>query len=154
MLEKTITLDVDMPASGSVTQGQLERDLIRVRKQIEDLRRSETALRGALKFYFPDSPMVTDVASSPITEETDWNDITIADGCKLIFQEVGKEWLTLADLDGELRAHGRVCNKGSVEIALKDKPEWFEWQRRGKKNVYRLKPAPKLVSVKSGDKAE
>jgi hypothetical protein len=45
----------------------------------------------------------------------------------------------LADLDTELRRRGKVCSKGSIELMLKAAPEKFEIERRGKRNVYRLK---------------
>lgn len=134
-----------MPASGSVTKEQLQRDIVRTRKEIERLRKQEAFLLGTLKLYFPDAAKELEptVLTFDVTDATDveqsLESLSIAEASEVVFRDLQNTWLTLADLDTELKRRGKVCSKGSIELMLKAANEKFQFEKRGKRNVYRLK---------------
>jgi hypothetical protein len=132
-----------MPAGGSITKEQLERDIVRTRKEIDRLKQQETNLIGTYKMYFPtyakaflDADRIN--ITLPVLEES-VESLSIAAACEVIFRDLHNQWLTLADLDNELRRREKICSKGSIEIMLKAAPQTFDVEKRGKKNYYRLK---------------
>jgi len=153
-----------MPAIGSVTKDQLERDLVRLRKQkteleatmsglrrkLESVEQHEAILQGTLDIYFPGEakvPIEPLAESLPLANgahvETapaaTLEHLSIADSCDVVFRELHNQWLPLADLDTELRQRGKICSKGSIEIALKAKPSRYQVERRGKRHFYRMR---------------
>lgn len=155
-------LDSAMPASGAITKQQLERDVVRARQEMQQIRnqaklvraQEETvermliALETTLRRYFPES----DILRQKIEEgerPASLDHLTIADACGYIFGKMGSAvWLSLADLDTELRRHNKVCNPGSIELALKNDPDRFEFEKKGKRNFYRLKDEEKVNAEK------
>ena len=134
-----------MPAGLSVTKDQFERDLMRVDQamkevesqlevlqgRLDDLKRQRDIIKGAIEMYFRGSAELPKI-------DTSLDHLSIAGACVEIFKELHNRWLSLSDLDTELRRHGKVCSKGSIEIMLKDAKEKFEVEKRGKKNFYRM----------------
>jgi hypothetical protein len=134
-----------MPAGSSVTKEQFERDLVRVDQEIneitsqmgalqcklDDLTRQRDIIKGAIEMYFRSASQLPKIESA-------LDHLSIAEACEAIFKELHNRWLSLSDLDTELRRHGKVCSKGSIEIMLKNAHGKFEVEKRGKKNFYRL----------------
>ena len=132
-----------MPAGGSITREQLQRDIVRTRKEIERLKKQDAFLLGTLKMYFPDAakemePVIVTFDAKD-AEEQALDSLSIAEASEVVFGELQNTWLTLADLDNELKRRGKVCSRGSIELMLKAAPEKFEIEKRGKRNVYRMK---------------
>jgi hypothetical protein len=135
-----------MPAGQSVTREQFERDLVRVDQEIrhaesemavqqdrlDGFKRQREIIKGAIDMYFHAAADLPEV-------DTSLNHLSIADACEVIFNELHNRWLSLSDLDTELRRHGKVCSKGSIEIMLKAAGGKYDVQKRGKRNFYRLK---------------
>jgi hypothetical protein len=132
-----------MPAGGSLTQEQIERDVVRIRNEITKLQLREVTLLGTLQEYFPKSAILRLPRDASLRDAIDdavsMEHLSIADACSVVFKDLSNAWLSLADLDMELKQRGKVCNKGSIEIMLKGEPEKFAIEKRGKRNVYRLK---------------
>lgn len=122
--------DVPYSSDGSVTKEQLERDLVRVRKQIDELQKKERSIQGVLELYF-DAPAAQQESSTSLDH------YTITDACSIVFTEEGNQWMSLAELDNELRRRGKVCSKGSIELALKNDSGRFEIEKKGKRNFFR-----------------
>jgi len=136
-------LGVEMPVTGSITQEQLQRDIVRTRKDIERLKKQEAFLLGTLKMYFPEAAKELD-ASEILTFDLAEDGQTleshsIVEASEAVFRDLHNTWLTLADLDTELKRRGKVCSKGSIDLMLKAASEKFEFEKRGKRNVYRLR---------------
>ncbi|MGA2133296.1 MAG: hypothetical protein ABSH50_13460 [Bryobacteraceae bacterium] len=148
-------IGVAMPASGSITKEQLERDIIRTRKEIERLKVQEAALLGTLKMYFPEAAKeftAPQVLSFDLgVEERSLESYSIAEASVVIFRDLSNQWLSLADLDTELRRRGKVCSKGSIELMLKAAPEKFERttpnSSRSTARTTAMLPAPNAVTA-------
>jgi len=137
-----------MPAAPSVTKAQLERDLLKVEQELaqvesqkealnskeQGLRKRRELIKGMLEEYFEArNDVIAKISSAPSLDH-----FSIAEACKVVFRDLGNEWLSLADLDTELRHRGKICSKGSIEIMLKGS-DGFELEKRGKRNFYRMK---------------
>ncbi len=135
-----------MPTAPSLTLAQLERDAIRFGQQLRDIMARELELRlqreelekrlarieGIKQDYFAGAePLV-------VEHRNTLSHLSIAEACIKLFEDLNNEWLSVADLDTELRRRGKVCSKGSIDITLKPHPD-FEVERRGKRNFYRLR---------------
>ncbi len=144
-----------MPATGSITKEQLERDLLRAKQDALDANERIELLRKMLARYFPDSTALLDDAPVVPSERIGrFTEMSIPSACEVVFDELQNQWLSLADLDMELRRRGKICNKGSIEIGIKSKGGAFEIVKRGKKNYYRRRVGPKVVNLKPAEEKQ
>ena len=118
----------------------------RIDKEDEQLAAHEQALSATETFYLHPKPLAP---SGPSSLGVPLGHLNVATACEVVFKETANEWKTLSELEFELNRRGKSTIKPTLELAMKHKPERFEWEKRGKKNFYRLKPASiKVMELK------
>ncbi|MEO8051016.1 MAG: hypothetical protein ABI833_11420 [Acidobacteriota bacterium] len=148
-LEITPTFELTTPIDGfmidsvaaerTISKAKLEGDIRKLEKDAAEAIERAKTLRAALRIYYPDSVLLTEADEEVASQEDRFDSLSIAEASDLIFRELGNPWLSLAALDNELIGRGKQCSKGSIDIMLKGSPDKFEVEKRGKRNVFRLR---------------